>query len=198
MSIILAIDGGATKTICLAINLQGMVLAKGEGGPANHLLYRREIVQDSLHQAIKQVLRKKNVIRKDISYVCAGTAGVGVNGEGSEIINNSIRKILARQKVGLAGIKVHHSDSPGVSSGGRICTTGDMVIALEGALRGNPGIIVIAGTGSIIFGRNQQGDKVRVGGWGPIYGNEGSADWIARAGLQAAAMAYDGEESQPC
>jgi len=58
---------------------------------------------------------------------------------------------------------------------------------------GHPiGIVVAAGTGSIVFGRNHQGDTKRVGGWGHILGDEGSAYQIAVAGMQAALKAYDG------
>ena len=57
---------------------------------------------------------------------------------------------------------------------------GDMLIALEAAFDSGPGVIVIAGTGSIAYGRNRQGTTVRAGGWGFAIGDEGSAHWIGR------------------
>jgi N-acetylglucosamine kinase len=68
----------------------------------------------------------------------------------------------------------------------------DALIALVGGLGQARGIVAIAGTGSIIFGRNSQGCTKRVGGWGNILGDEGSAYSIAVQGMQAALRAYDG------
>ncbi len=70
----------------------------------------------------------------------------------------------------------------------------DALIALVGGVGYPVGIVVAAGTGSIVFGRNHHGDTKRVGGWGYILGDEGSAYKIAVAGMQAALKAYDGRE----
>ena len=67
-----------------------------------------------------------------------------------------------------------------------------MVIAHAAALGGGPGIVVLAGTGSSILGVDGAGRRVKVGGWGPLYGNEGSAQRISGQALAAAARAYDG------
>jgi N-acetylglucosamine kinase-like BadF-type ATPase len=69
---------------------------------------------------------------------------------------------------------------------GRLVTTDDAVIALAGATAGEPGIITIAGTGSIAFGRDAAERGVRVGGWGYIFGDEGAGFDIARQALRAA------------
>ena len=68
----------------------------------------------------------------------------------------------------------------------------DGEIALYGGTGGDPGLVVIAGTGSICCGRNRQGKHLSAGGWGPIVGDEGGASWIARKALQAVAHAADG------
>jgi N-acetylglucosamine kinase len=70
------------------------------------------------------------------------------------------------------------------------------LIALVGGVGHDVGIVAIAGTGSIIFGRNHQGCTKRVGGWGYILGDEGSAYHIAVSGMRAALRAYDGR-SEP-
>ncbi|MGH9903687.1 MAG: BadF/BadG/BcrA/BcrD ATPase family protein, partial [Pyrinomonadaceae bacterium] len=57
---------------------------------------------------------------------------------------------------------------------------------------GQPGVVLIAGTGSICRGVNARGQQACAGGWGPIVGDEGSGSWIARRGLQAVAKATDG------
>ncbi|HWR53143.1 MAG TPA: BadF/BadG/BcrA/BcrD ATPase family protein [Bryobacteraceae bacterium] len=68
---------------------------------------------------------------------------------------------------------------------GRLTLTIDAVIALSGATAGAPGIITIAGTGSIAFGRNAAGQAMRAGGWGYVFGDEGGAFDIARQALRA-------------
>jgi len=73
-----------------------------------------------------------------------------------------------------------------------IFVVGDADIALYGATEGEPGLIVIAGTGSICCGINARGKTVCAGGWGPIAGDEGAGAWIARRALRAIAHATDG------
>jgi glucosamine kinase len=72
-----------------------------------------------------------------------------------------------------------------------IDVVGDIQIALEAAFGRGPGVIVIAGTGSIAYGRNQQGTTARAGGWGFAIGDEGSAHWIGRAAVSAILHASD-------
>jgi N-acetylglucosamine kinase-like BadF-type ATPase len=73
----------------------------------------------------------------------------------------------------------------------RLVINGDMVIAHAGALRLHPGVIALAGTGSVVLGIGRNGERVKVGGWGPIYGDEGSAYRIGEMSLRAAARAHD-------
>ena len=75
---------------------------------------------------------------------------------------------------------------------GNFTVDNDARIALTGAIGFGAGVVVIAGTGSVAFGRNDAGEEARAGGWGPTLGDEGSAYGIARAGLSAVLRAYDG------
>jgi N-acetylglucosamine kinase-like BadF-type ATPase len=170
-NIILAIDGGATKTDCWIFDTSGNLLGKGRGGPSNHLLERLEVVKHSIRQGINQALKNARLRPEEIGLVSAGMAGVGPKGEHQGPIIKILKQILNRSKA---------------------VAIGDQVTALRGALAGEPGIILIAGTGSVIFGENHKGDSQRVGGWGPIFGDEGSGYGIARAGLFAAARGDDG------
>jgi N-acetylglucosamine kinase-like BadF-type ATPase len=79
--------------------------------------------------------------------------------------------------------------------GGEIEIVGDMVIALEAACGSGPGVVVIAGTGSIAYGRNAAGQTARAGGWGFAISDEGSAHWIGRAAVGAVMRAYDQGQS---
>jgi len=74
---------------------------------------------------------------------------------------------------------------------GPIDVVGDMEIALEAAFGDGPGVIVVAGTGSIAYGRNQHGQTARAGGWGFAVGDEGSAHWIGREAVRALLRAAD-------
>ncbi len=74
----------------------------------------------------------------------------------------------------------------------RTLVTDDAFIALAGATAGEPGLVVIAGTGSIAFGRNAAGRTARAGGWGYLFGDEGGGFWIARQAIRAALSFEEG------
>jgi len=74
----------------------------------------------------------------------------------------------------------------------RMVVANDARVAWAGATGGKPGIVVIAGTGSIAYGENERGETARAGGWGYIYGDEGSAFDIARQALRAVLREYEG------
>jgi N-acetylglucosamine kinase-like BadF-type ATPase len=67
----------------------------------------------------------------------------------------------------------------------RILVVNDALVALEAGAPGQPGVVVIAGTGSIAYGRNDRNQAARAGGWGYMLGDEGSGYWIGRAAVRA-------------
>jgi N-acetylglucosamine kinase-like BadF-type ATPase len=75
---------------------------------------------------------------------------------------------------------------------GKLIVTTDALIALAGATAGEPGIITIAGTGSIAFGRNASGKTARAGGWGYVFGDEGGGFDLTRQALRAALRFEEG------
>jgi N-acetylglucosamine kinase-like BadF-type ATPase len=74
----------------------------------------------------------------------------------------------------------------------RPVVVGDLNIAHAGALNGQPGVLVIAGSGSSCLGIAASGKMLKIGGWGPVYGDEGSGYYVGRAALNAAGKAADG------
>ena len=170
MEIILAIDGGGSRTRCLAIDRRGQVVSKGESGPSNHLLVARDVVKRSLAEAIDQTLTLGRLNRDDIICLSAGLAGVDFDGADAPVMEELLREL------GFAHAVI----------------SGDMVIAHAGALGMHEGVIALAGTGSAILGIGSGGKRVKVGGWGPVYGDEGSAYRIGQMSLRAAAREYDG------
>lgn len=97
----------------------------------------------------------------------ATAAGVGLPGLRQEAQARELGRTLSEQ----AGCRVH--------------VTGDADTAQAGAFLGGPGVVVIAGTGSMAFGRNGE-HRARAGGHGFLLGDEGSAYWIGRAAVRAA------------
>src|SRR5688500_18634338 len=148
MKVILAIDGGGSRTRCLALNRDGKILGAGAGGASNHLLVDKRIVRASLNEAINAALAEANLISADVVCVSAGLAGVDYNGAGADEMRNLFCEF------GFADPVVN----------------GDMVIAHAGALAGEAGVLALAGTGSCILGIDAAGCRVKVGGWGPVYG----------------------------
>lgn len=174
MEIVLAIDGGGSRTRCLAVDREGKVVGSGESGPSNHLLVQRDVVVHSLTEAISKALAVNNLLPKQVVCVSAGMAGVDYDKTGAGEMEEAFRQI---------GFP-------------RSLIAGDMVIAHAGALAGRPGVLALAGTGSCILGIGPNGDRVKVGGWGPVYGDEGSAYRIGQTALRFAARAHDGRGPQ--
>jgi N-acetylglucosamine kinase-like BadF-type ATPase len=80
---------------------------------------------------------------------------------------------------------------------GEIEVVGDMVIAMQAAFGSKPGVIVIAGTGSIAYGRSKEGQTARAGGWGFAISDEGSGQWIGRNAVSGVMRAQDEDEAAP-
>ncbi|MEH2192924.1 MAG: BadF/BadG/BcrA/BcrD ATPase family protein [Nostoc sp.] len=184
MVYVLGIDGGGSKTVCVLMDDLHQVLGRGEAGSSNYQSIGIEAtlqsIQSAIYNAVEAAIITNNV---KIGAICLGLAGVGraadikvVKSLVQELQNNkSLPIIWALQPVNIV-----------------ICN--DALIALVGGIGQPVGIVVAAGTGSIIFGRNHQGDTKRVGGWGYILGDEGSAYKIAIAAMNAALKSYDGRE----
>ncbi|MCC5634925.1 N-acetylglucosamine kinase [Nostoc sp. CHAB 5844] len=185
MSYVLGIDGGGSKTVCILMDDSHQVLGRGEAGASNYQSIGIEAAVNSIHSAINaaanEALKFTNTIK--IAAICLGLAGVGRSGD-IEVVKSMVQELKNSQFLPITwnlqptNIVICH----------------DALIALVGGVGQDVGIVVAAGTGSIIFGRNQQGETKRVGGWGYILGDEGSAYKIAVAGMQTALKSYDGRE----
>ncbi|MBN3962149.1 N-acetylglucosamine kinase [Nostoc sp. NMS8] len=184
MSHVLGIDGGGSKTVCILMDDSRQVLGRGEAGPSNYQTIGIEATLQSIQSAIYNAVEAATITNiVNIDAICLGLAGVGraadievVKDLVDELQNN--KSLPINWALQLANIV--------------ICN--DALIALVGGIGQPVGIVVAAGTGSIVFGRNHQGDTKRVGGWGYILGDEGSAYKIAIAGMNAAFKSYDGWE----
>ncbi len=165
----LGVDGGQSRTTAMIGDEHGCILGVGMGGPTNHTGAAEG--QTKFIQAIKTCLRAAcDQAGFDPSQVHFASACLGFSG-GPQDKEALIGSILA-------------SD--------RTIVTHDALIALIGATAGEPGLITIAGTGSIAFGRNATGQTARAGGWGYLFGDEGGAFWIAGQALRAALRQEEG------
>jgi N-acetylglucosamine kinase-like BadF-type ATPase len=169
--LVIGVDGGGTTTRAVILDGQLRVRAEGRAGPSNPLRVGIANAGSAIRDAIDQACSELSIHRNDILAAAVGLAGVR---------RHDIRdRVRERLRECLKEISVIE-----------LLTDGE--IALYGATGGRPGLVVIAGTGSICCGRNPQGRHVCAGGWGPIVGDEGGAAWIARKALQAVARATDG------
>jgi N-acetylglucosamine kinase-like BadF-type ATPase len=184
MDCVLGIDGGGSKTVCLLMNSDRLIMGRGEAGACNYQSVGIEFAKKSLESAIYQALQecRKNLNSNlNISGICLGLAGVG-RPKDVEIIQFIVTELQQNSPADVNwGL---------LPSNTIICH--DALIALVGGIGNDVGIVVSAGTGSIVYGRNQEGKTKRVGGWGYILGDEGGGYRIAIAGMQAGLKAYDG------
>jgi glucosamine kinase len=171
MAYYLGIDGGGTKTRCV-LGDEMTVLATAMSGGSNIVRLGETQTREALHTAIRQVCATANISPAQISAVCIGAAGA----DRPEIVAK-IRAILAELIAETARPKIE--------------VVGDMAIALEAACGAGPGVIAIAGTGSIAYGRDATGHTARAGGWGFAVSDEGSGHWIGRRAVSAILSAHD-------
>ncbi|MCC5631590.1 ATPase [Nostoc sphaeroides CHAB 2801] len=184
MSYVLGIDGGGSKTVCVLMNDLRQVLGRGEAGPSNYHSIGIEATLQSIQSAIKNAVEAAIITNYvNIDAICLGLAGVGRAAD-IEVVKGLVKE-LQNNKF----LTINWALKPE-----NIIICNDALIALVSGIGQPVGIVVAAGTGSIIFGRNHQGDTKRVGGWGYILGDEGSAYKIAIAGMNAALKSYDGRE----
>jgi N-acetylglucosamine kinase-like BadF-type ATPase len=170
MKYFLGVDGGQSGTTAVIGDETGRILGLGEAGPCNHAA------------AAEGRAKLEKAIRGSVGAACAQA--------GLELANVTFEAAC----FGLSGGPEDRLEILGslVKSRSPLMVTTDAVIALAGATTGGQGIIVIAGTGSISFGRNAEGRSARAGGWGYVFGDEGGAFDIFRQALRASLRMEEG------
>jgi N-acetylglucosamine kinase-like BadF-type ATPase len=164
--IFLGIDGGGSKTAFLLENDDGQELARIETGPSNWLSSGSSTARESLSAGITGLPATPDV-------VCGGFAGAG-RAEGIQFYRTCLTALLPRALV--------------------IVET-DAFITFMGAIGPKPGVLLIAGTGSIALARRGDGTMIRAGGWGPAFSDEGGGFWIGREAIGHALRANDAGEA---
>ena len=168
--LVLIADAGATHIRAMVAGIDGRSLGVGRSGTGNPFAIGHAAACHNLKAAVVAALKDARIRPARIAVVLVGSAGVTHDGRGAKPIVEDMRKYLKDTK---------------------IVVVGDGRIALAGALAGAPGVVAVSGTGSIVLGKDPAGRVLRVGGWGPLAGDEGSAQWIGRRAIQEAAHAAD-------
>jgi N-acetylglucosamine kinase-like BadF-type ATPase len=166
----LGVDGGGTKTQIALMNEAGEVRCEGFAGPSNPLRVGVETAVTNIIKAINEACDRDGVSRGDITAATLGLAGVR-----RADLKRSVRESFIN-RIGIRKVEV----------------VTDAEIALFATTLGKPGLVVIAGTGSVCLGKNEKGEMAISGGWGPLAGDEGGGVGIAQQALHTIAKASDG------
>jgi N-acetylglucosamine kinase-like BadF-type ATPase len=165
--IFLGVDGGQSSTKALIGDGSGRVLGRGTAGPCNHVSgdeARAKFLRTTA-ECVAAALDDARIAGKvRFRAACFGMSG------GPEDKDSLLREVVDADQW---------------------LVTHDGLIALSGAMAGGNGIVAIAGTGSFVFGRNGS-RTMRAGGWGYVFGDEGSAFWIVKQALRAALRQQEG------
>lgn len=165
---VIGVDGGGTNTRARLANRAGEILGYGESGPSG-LGQGIDQALISTSEAITRAFEAAQLALPP-GYTCAvgmGLAGAGIPSRADEFVRRAHMYGLLRLDT-------------------------DAYTALVGAHQGNPGAIVIAGTGSIGLARHINGERISVGGWGFPAGDEGGGAWLGLHALRIAHHALDG------
>lgn len=169
-SIFIGVDGGGTKTQAVLLDENRNILSEGLAGASNPLRVGIETALANIFTSIEKACDAANRSRSDIAAIVAGLAGVR-RADLRHSIKQRISEHYRRKSVEI---------------------TTDAEIALYGVDFGKAGLVLIAGTGSVCLGKNDDGETAVAGGWGPLAGDEGGGAGIARRALQSIAKASDG------
>jgi N-acetylmuramic acid 6-phosphate etherase len=165
----LGIDGGGTHTVALLASASGDIVGRGTAGPSNRQAVGTERAQATLDEAVSAAFQSAGLPRGPVASACLGLAGADRPDD-----QTALREWAER-----------------VQLAARVEVTSDAAILLAAGTPHGWGLVLIAGTGSIAFGRTADGRRARAGGWGHLLGDEGSAYALVIQALQAVVRAAD-------
>ena len=167
MSYFLAVDAGGTKTE-FVLGEEERELARTRTGTIKRMRTDEATAARNLDEALQAISHQSGVSMDRIHQTCIGTAGETV-------------PLVAEWLAAAFAARV----------GGRLEIVGDVEVALDAAFHGGRGVLVLAGTGSNVAGRDQRGRIVTAGGWGPALADQGSGHFIGLEALRSGFLARD-------
>jgi glucosamine kinase len=173
-TLVIGVDGGGSKTTVVVAGARGADLASITGAPSAVRPGQIGKSADTIQRLVGEALAEAGKTDQRPSALCIGVAGVGRDAEFAAFFAEMQERDLADELVVLP----------------------DAVVALEDAFGDDAGILLIAGTGSVCYGRGPTGKLARCGGWGPFCGDEGSGSWIGRRALSVVTASADGREPE--
>lgn len=165
------VEGGKTKTLSIVVDEHGCILGYSLSGSSGWTTIGFDKALENLVESIVSAVRKSSLKANEIDLAILGLP---------DIDTEEAKEYFAKRLKSLGLFKVDAIIVP------------DFVIAYYAVTLGDPGIAVIAGTGSIAYGRNSRNVSARAGGWGWFGGDEGSAIWIAMKAVEAAGKYFNG------
>jgi N-acetylglucosamine kinase-like BadF-type ATPase len=175
--VVAGVDGGASSTTCVLLDATGRILGVGRGGPVDHL-YRasgRAQTRRAVRESFSSARRSASARGVPIRAAVAGLTGLEPDSRESGTAVRIVREVTR---------------APFVHA------TWDVEIAFAGASGSGTGVAVIAGTGSVAYGRNATGHTARAGGYGYLIDDAGGGMSVGRAALRAALASADGRGPQ--
>lgn len=166
---VIGVDAGGTHTRAALANANGETLGVGDAGSGNPHQNGVGSARAEILTAIRRSFDAAGVNKQTVAAACLGIAGIDREDERDEWTRWGRSEISPRAK---------------------IVNDGELVLAAGS--EENWGVALVAGTGSIVWGRSKKGHKARAGGWGHAIGDEGSAYDLARQALRAASQFADG------
>jgi N-acetylglucosamine kinase-like BadF-type ATPase len=171
---LLSVDGGGTKTLAVLVNEDGTILGKGKAGASNYQVVGAEAAKEALVEAILAAFLDAGGLMAVEKAVFA-LAGIDT----------------AKDEKAVAGVVQHAVNELSIEIGSLVVEN-DCLSALLGATQNKAGILLIAGTGSIVYAHDGNKRIVRSGGWGHRVGDEGSGYWIGKQAIQSVLKMQDG------
>ena len=171
-AIVVGVDGGGTKTRVVVADERGQQLGSANGAGSAVRPGEADRSAEVIIATTREALASCEMTHVTPKVLCVGVAGVGREAERQALWQALMSRDVADE------IVVH----------------ADAAIALDDAFGDGAGILLIAGTGSVAFGRGPTGSGSRCGGWGPVCGDEGSGAWIGRRALSIVTASSDERE----
>lgn len=171
---LLAVDGGGTKTHAVLVNAEGTILGEGRAGASNYQVVGEDGAKEALIEAVLAAFTEVGGL-VNVEKAVFALAGIDTSKD-EKIVEGVVQRVVTDLSIQIDHLLIEN----------------DCLSALLGATQNKAGILLIAGTGSIVYAHDGNKRIVRSGGWGHRVGDEGSGYWIGKHAIQSVLKMQDG------